>query len=187
MTRGTVNTFARFAPTQQCALRPFGAGLLDSRDVSTSMMAFVLLILSTVLFDGLLGTPEWGSVEVSVAGTMPILGDAAFMVVRTAGLVGFWLLFFGAYVAVSALMSAVTRAHLSPLEMGRNFALTLVPIAIGYHLAHYLTFLLIQGQYILPLISDPFGSGWNLFGTTGYRVDIKPSDAEAQAGGEATA
>jgi hypothetical protein len=165
-------TFARFAPTEQCALRPFGAALLDSRGVSTSMMAFVLLILSTVLFDGLLGTPEWGSVEVSVAGTMPILGDAAFMVVRTAGLVGFWLLFFGAYVAVSALMSAVTRAHLSPLEMGRNFALTLVPIAIGYHLAHYLTFLLIQGQYIIPLASDPFGFGWNLFGTAGYRVDI---------------
>jgi hypothetical protein len=165
-------TFARFAPTQQCALRPFGAGLLDSRDVSTSMMAFVLLILSTVLFDGLLGTPEWGSVEVSVAGTMSVLGDAAFMVVRTAGLVGFWLLFFGAYVAVSALMSAATRPLLSPLEMGRSFAFTLVPIVIGYHLAHYLTFLLIQGQYIIPLASDPFGFGWNLFGTSGYRVDI---------------
>ena len=56
--------------------------------------------------------------------------------------------------------------------MARSFALTLVPIAIGYHLAHYLTFLLIQGQYIIPLVSDPFGFGWNLFGTAGYRVDI---------------
>ena len=63
-------TFARFAPSK-CApgraphlwLRPFGAGLLDSRAVSTSMMAFVLLLLSTVLFDGALGTPEWGKVE----------------------------------------------------------------------------------------------------------------------------
>src|SRR5713226_3395963 len=48
----------------------------------------------------------------------------------------------------------------------------LVPIAIGYHVAHYLVFLLIQGQYIVPLVSDPFGKGWNLFGTAGYRVDI---------------
>ena len=39
-------------------------------------------------------------------------------------------------------------------------------------MAHYLVFLLIQGQYIIPLISDPFGYGWNLFGTAGYRVDI---------------
>ena len=56
--------------------------------------------------------------------------------------------------------------------MRRSFALTLVPIAIGYHVAHYLVFLLIQGQYIVPLVSDPFGYGWNLFGTAGYRVDI---------------
>ena len=56
--------------------------------------------------------------------------------------------------------------------MARRFAFTSVPIAIGYHVAHYLTFLLIQGQYIIPLLSDPFGFGWNLFGTAGYRVDI---------------
>ena len=165
-------TFARFAPTEQCALRPFGAGLLDSHGVSTSMMAFVLLILSTVLFDGLLGTPEWSSVEAAVAGSVPALGDATFMVVRTVGLVAFWLVFFGAYVIASAMMSAMTGVRLSPLEMGRSFAFTLVPIAIGYHLAHYLTFLLIQGQYIIPLASDPFGFGWNLFGTAGYRVEI---------------
>ena len=57
------------------------------------------------------------------------------------------------------------------------WALTLVPIAIGYHLAHYFTVLLIQGQYIIPLASDPFGFGWNLFGTAGYRVDIAIVDA----------
>ena len=68
-------------------------------------------------------------------------------------------------------MSAST-GRLSPLAMARSFAFTLVPIAIGYHLAHYLTFLLVQGQYIIPLVSDPFGNGWNLFGTAGYRVDI---------------
>ena len=165
-------TFARFAPTEHCALRPFGAGLLDSRDVTTSMMAFVLLLLSTVLFDGVLGTPEWGKVEDALVGLMPALGDAAAMVIRTAGLIAFWVVFFGAYVAMSALMSMVTDRRLSPLDMAKSFAFTLVPIAIGYHIAHYLTFLLIQGQRIIPLASDPFGFGWNLFGTAGYRVDI---------------
>src|SRR5262249_34589656 len=78
----------------------------------------------------------------------------------------------GLYVSMSALMAAVTARRLSPLEMARAFAFTLVPIAIGYHLAHYLTFLLIQGQYIIPLASDPFGFGWHLFGTAGHRVNI---------------
>src|SRR5262249_37871691 len=44
-------------------------------------------------------------------------------------------------------------------------------------LADYFTFLLVQGQYIIPLASDPFGFGWNLFGTAGYRVDIAIVDA----------
>src|SRR4030095_12757951 len=86
------------------------------------------------------------------------------------GLVGFWLLFLGAYLAICAIMATLMAR--SPVELARSFALTLVPIAIGYHVAHYLVFLLIQGQYIVPLASDPFGKGWNLFGTSGYRVDI---------------
>jgi hypothetical protein len=50
--------------------------------------------------------------------------------------------------------------------------LSLVPIAIGYHLAHYFTYLLIQGQLVIRLASDPLGSGWNLFGTARYRPNI---------------
>ena len=67
---------------------------------------------------------------------------------------------------------AGVRASRSTLELARSFALTLVPIAIGYHVAHYLVYLLVQGQYMIPLLSDPFGRGWNLFGTAGYRVDV---------------
>jgi hypothetical protein len=52
------------------------------------------------------------------------------------------------------------------------FVLSLVPIAIAYHLAHYLSYLLIAGQNIIPLASDPFGNGWDLFDTKTYRLDI---------------
>jgi hypothetical protein len=94
------------------------------------------------------------------------------MVLKTAGLIGLWLLFLGAYLGISAVMSWVASGRPGPLEVAQSFALTLVPIAIGYHVAHYLVFLLVQGQYIIPLLSDPFGRGWDLFGTAGYRVDI---------------
>lgn len=173
--------FARFAPTEPSvcdlsgehglALRPFGAGLLANEPASTSMVAFVLLVLSSVLYDGLLSTPEWAEVERQLLGVLPSVGEVDSIIVRTIGLVAFWALFFGAYVAVSAVMSMVAAFH-SPWEIARNFAFTLVPIAIAYHLAHYLVYLLTQGQYIVPLASDPFGYGWNFFGTAGYRVDI---------------
>src|SRR5262249_31732436 len=68
--------FARFAPTEAgtrnrsdakgLALRPFGAGLLANEPASPSMVAFVLLVLASVLYDGLLTTPEWAELERSL-------------------------------------------------------------------------------------------------------------------------
>jgi hypothetical protein len=165
-------TFARFAAIEakdaHLHLRPPGAGLVDDRPVSTSMMAFVLLLLATVLYDGLIGTGEWAAFE----GWLLAGGDRGAMALRSIGLAAMWLIFLGAYVVISGIMSALAGGRPGALGVARGFALTLVPIAIGYHVAHYLVFLLVQGQYIIPLLSDPFGYGWNLFGTAGYRVDI---------------
>jgi len=58
------------------------------------------------------------------------------------------------------------------VEIAGSFVLTLVPIAIAYHLSHYLSYLLIAGQNIIPMASDPFGAGWDLFGTAGYTIDL---------------
>jgi len=173
--------FARFAPTEAVirrrsgarglALRPFGAGLLANAPASASMVAFVLLVLSSVLYDGLLTTPEWSEAEQRLIGLMPARGEPASIILRTVGLVAFWGVFLSAYLAVSAVMSLAAR-HRSPRGMAQGFAFTLVPITIAYHLAHYLGYLLTQGQYVVPLASDPFGYGWDLFGTAGYRVNI---------------
>ncbi len=131
---------------------------------SNSMTALVLFVLASVMFDGLLATPIWASID--------SLFPGGRMAVQTVGLVAVWLLFLGAYLAACRLMKALSGGQRSTAELARGFAFTLVPIALAYHLAHYLSFLLIQGQYIIPLASDPFGRGWNLFGSAGWRVDI---------------
>ena len=46
-----------------------------------------------------------------------------------------------------------------------------MPIALVYVAAHYLTFLLFEGQAIVYLASDPFGRGWDLFGTADGAID----------------
>ena len=48
---------------------------------------------------------------------------------------------------------------------------SLVPIAAVYVAAHYLTFLVFEGQAITYLASDPFGQGWDLFGTVNSGID----------------
>jgi hypothetical protein len=45
-----------------------------------------------------------------------------------------------------------------------------VPIACGYHFAHYLPVFLVDVQYALRALSDPFGRGWDLFGTADLYV-----------------
>ncbi|MFQ5763589.1 MAG: hypothetical protein ACE5GT_01560 [Rhodospirillales bacterium] len=157
---------------REWALRPFAVGLLRNESVPASVMAFVLLVLSIVLYDGLLATPGWARFEDLALAALAAPGDVPRLGFRTFGLVGFWLLFLGAYLATCRIMAAIAGGRLSTLAMANRFVFTLVPIAIAYHLAHYLSYLLIQGQYALPLASDPFGFGWDLFGTAGYKVDI---------------
>ena len=166
---------ARFAPTEvrvtgeqrEVCLRPFAAGLLRNEAVSTSMMVFVVLLLATVTFDGLTATPAW--VEVSGAIAKVVSGSTA---VGTVGLVAVPLLFLGLYAGTCALMAAASGRGPSVEGLARAFVYSLIPIALAYHLAHFLSFLLIQGQAIIPLASDPFGWGWDVLGTAGYAIDI---------------
>ena len=55
----------------------------------------------------------------------------------------------------------------SPVSLEKPFLLSLVPIALVYAVAHYFSLLVVQGQFLLPLASDPLGRGWDLFGTAG--------------------
>ncbi|HYD09551.1 MAG TPA: hypothetical protein VEA78_05560 [Acidimicrobiales bacterium] len=41
----------------------------------------------------------------------------------------------------------------------------LLPVALGWHLTQHVDVLLTQGQLALNVVSDPFGRGWDLFGT----------------------
>ena len=46
-----------------------------------------------------------------------------------------------------------------------NFAFAFVPVGLMMHLAHNVKHLFGEGQTAIPVLSDPFGWGWNLFGT----------------------
>ena len=86
------------------------------------------------------------------------------------------LLLAGLYLAVIATMARISRSNIA--DLGGMFVLSLVPIAIAYHIAHYFSLLMVAGQFIIPLVSDPFGYGWDLFDTMLYRIDIGIVDAK---------
>ena len=148
-------------------IRPFVVGLLRIKGRSASVMVFVLLLLSTVSFDGFSATPAWGRLFNAVFTTFPDPN-----IVGSIGLLGFTAVLMSVYVLFSGLMSAASGFRLLPEQMGQAFVLSLIPIALAYHLSHFFSYLLIEGQGIIPLASDPFGLGWDLFGTVGYEINI---------------
>lgn len=182
--------FGRFAPLTgrrdahgvTLVLRPYGTGLKQDEPPSTSVMAFVILLLGSVAFDGINETPFWESLTGLILGSLYDIGfvtafgyGAAGALTKTFGMVATPLVFALIYLCVSALTGRLCGQ--SALLTARFHVLSLTPIAIGYHLAHYLSYLLIQGQAALPLLSDPLNLGWDLFGWRGREIDIGVVDA----------
>lgn len=140
------------------------------------MVGFVLAMLSTVMFDGPLGTQAMTIAHAALADWITLHPPAGGYVLGTVGIVGVWLFFLAAYL----LACAVTVRLIDDRSTGavaRLFVLTLVPIAIACLIAHDLHYLLVQGQLIIPPLSDPVGRRWNLFGTASYYPDIGLLDA----------
>jgi hypothetical protein len=154
---------ARLAPIKWKAnnelhLRPPAAGLLDPRPLSWSEAFFVIVMLAIVTFDGLRETPLWA------------VSDAHWTATATAGLLAMPWVFALVILGVCALMAWVTGAAAS--DLARVFVPTLLPIALAYHVAHYLSYLLVAGQVVIALASDPLGRGWDLFGTARYQIAV---------------
>jgi hypothetical protein len=149
--------FRRAAPEErELNLRPFAVGLRLPEQVVPGGAAFVVVVLAGVTFDGLLETPLW----LEIVRLTPVT--------QTLGVVLLPLLFFGIYLGFVELSRTFGGGGAPFRQFAAAYAFSLVPIAIAYQMAHYYTYLIIQGQMIVSLVSDPLGWGWNLFGTAGF-------------------
>ena len=153
-------------------LRPFAVGLAHPDRVSVATGIFVILALATVTFDGLTATPGWVDFQTAVYSAASSIGANPVTVIDTVGLVLLPVVFIGVFLLFSWGIQWLAGERVPVPDVARGFVFSLVPIALAYNLAHFLSFLLIQGQLILPLASDPFGWGWDLFGTAGYGINI---------------
>jgi hypothetical protein len=153
-------------------LRPPGAGLLHTKNVTPSLVVFVIVMLSTVTFDGLMATPLWQQIENVLYEALPIFGDSRLTIINTLGLLSFCTIFIAVYRVVATLVANASQKSMTVDTASQAFVLTLVPIAIAYLVAHYSSYVLIQGQLLIRLASDPLGFGWNIFGSAHFRPDI---------------
>ena len=124
--------------------RSFGSGLMAGGWTRADVV-MIGLGTGSILFDGLSQTQVWVS-TFGLPAAIP----------QTLILAGFMTVIVGAALIVSRLVGiAATGAGL-------------LPIAIGYLVAHYFTYLVIEGQRIAVAVSDPLQSGANYFGTASF-------------------
>jgi len=144
-------------------LRPWFAGLTEVGRAGWSDAAFIVLVLSGVTYDGLQETAPFGLAMNGLFNVLlPVIGPLnTVLVVQTLLLVGLWLAFLAAFVLASWVTLRMHDPGQTPPPLGSvvgAYASTLLPIAGGYFIAHYLT-LLIQGVAWIPtLVADPLST-----------------------------
>ena len=162
------------AGARELNVRPPAVGLSRNELVTNDKLVMVVLLLAVVIFDGFSATSAWVDFQSIVAGGFSGLVDyAAFnsiTVADTVGLLLFPAVFLLVYLTFTFFMSGAVSGARGGWALARAFALSLLPIALAYNITHFITLLLIQGQLLVPLASDPFGYGWDLFGTRGYEI-----------------
>ena len=159
-------------------LRPWGFGLLKPIQHGWDRVVFVILMLSTLAFDGLSYTPAWQDFNIALEPIWAPMGQFGFFFIRTLGLVALTIAFLLVFVAFMEAVIYLGQRRVNARATVTAFALTLVPIALVYNAAHNYGYITVQSQSIVPLLSDPLQKGWHLWRAV---ESYKPSFALAQA------
>ena len=146
-----------------------GAKLDRVEPLPLSGVLFLLLTLASVSFDGFSKTFVW----LGWNGVNPLEfpGRSSLIGINSTGLAAMFVLLAGLGLFAVAAGERLVRSTLPLPKAAGLLVWSIVPIALAYHFSHYLTSLLVNGQYAMAALSDPFGRGWNLFGTAGMTVE----------------
>jgi hypothetical protein len=126
---------------------------LDSLTPRPGLVGLVAALLGSTAYDGFSRSTLWIAWAQNSGYSQTLLGTVAL-----AGFVLFVLVTYSAATVLAGRMSS--RAALPGM-----FAHSVVPIVLGYVVAHYFTLLVLEGQRTVILLSDPLSNGWNVFGT----------------------
>jgi hypothetical protein len=160
------------------SLRPWGVGLLKPAKSGWDIVFFVILMLSTLAFDGILSTPAWQDFNVALEPFWLPMGPLGFFLVRTLAMTLLTLAFLLVFVAFIEMVIFFGNRKVDLVTTATGFAVTLVPIALVYNAAHNYSYVVVQSQLLIPLLNDPLQKGLHLWPAV---AGLQPSFALAQA------
>ena len=136
-------------------------------------VVFVCALIGIVSFDGFSNSATWVNTIPTIQDFYEQLGFGTVRALEATfgtGLLTAIALAVGFYLLGIKGMSTV-GGNYSVRSLASAFAHSLAPIALVYAAAHYASFLLLQGQAIIYLISNPLGRDSDLFGTADRPID----------------
>lgn len=152
--------YGRIGPLRGRWIHTWFAGLGAVRGLGWSDAAFVVLLLSGITYDGLRDTGVGASVLTALLPPIEAvfgLTATSFLLVDTITLIALYAAFLCTFaVAVAAAKSQTSRARIWTMgDAAGAYAATLLPIAAGYLVAHYLTLVLQAASWLPSLVADP--------------------------------
>ena len=148
-------------------LRPWGQDLATHHHPRTDEAYLALLMLALTGFHGLTMTAAWRTFIQRLQSIFDLGETTSF----TLGMAGSMLAPIFLYALLASLSHALVRQSGVPYrKYFIHYAYALLPIALFYHLAHNSEHLLMEGQKVVALLSDPFGFEWDLWGTAGWSL-----------------
>jgi polyferredoxin len=144
-------------------VRPIGSDLSvpNGRKLDEAYKAFIMLGSAIVYMAVLLG--PWGFMK-KAAYSVGSMGWLTYALT----FLGFVLVLLPSLFYVAVLVGRrLAGLRITPKRQFISLSYALVPLGLCAWIAFSLSFVLTNLSYILPVVSDPFGWGWNLFGTAG--------------------
>jgi hypothetical protein len=142
-------------------LRTSGDNLSQIRGqgLDSSFKAFIMLGSAMVYSAVMLG--PWGGLKDAAyqIGSLPWWGYAVALLALI------WVALPGLFYLTTRVANKLTPSLHKPRQTFISFSGALVPLSLAAWVAFSLSLIFANGSYLWPVLSDPFGWGWDLFGT----------------------
>ncbi|CAG1001162.1 Putative electron transport protein YccM [Methanosarcinales archaeon] len=144
-------------------LRSFAGDLFTLTKTRMNEALFILMLLGVTIFQTLIMIRPWAG----FTRDLMIYTGAGYDSVR-------FILFITATilpVLIYSIAIAISKLFIQKIifkDLFTSYAYSIIPLGLMMHLSHNIRHLLEEGAGIIPVLSDPFGFGWDLFGTSGY-------------------
>lgn len=137
----------------------FAGGLSATFEASLSRIVFVMLLLGSVSFDGLLATPAWSQLQHQLPASIAV-GTPALQLLNTVFFVALTAIMLAVFTGFSIGVSKAGGKKTTPFVALAELLASLLPISFGYLLAHNLQYVVTNGQLLFPLLGNPVGKEW---------------------------